>query len=159
QRDPTDLSRIYVKASGSFAGNAQCAGAIASALATNAATGVVAGIAPNEVPLSAVARFGKSIAPLVVKHQGPFPSVTNPYTPKPDRGIEEAAESTRAAVANLHLPDTIHPEPAGDIKAFAQTVGAQPILILAALIAVYIVLGVLYESLAHPLTIISTLPS
>jgi multidrug efflux pump len=159
QRDPTDLSRIYVKASGSFAGNAQCAGAIASALATNAATGVVAGIAPNEVPLSAVARFGKSIAPLVVNHQGQFPSVTITYNIKPDTGIEEAAESIRAAVANLHLPDTIHPEPAGDIKAFAQTVGAQPILILAALIAVYIVLGVLYESLAHPLTIISTLPS
>src|SRR5438105_3784445 len=79
QRDPTDLSRVYVKASGSFAGNAQCAGAIASVQATNAATGVVAGIAPNEVPLSAVARFGKSIAPLVVNHQGQFPSITITY--------------------------------------------------------------------------------
>ncbi len=159
QRDPTDLSRVYVKASGSFAGNAQCAGAIASAQATNAATGVVAGIAPNEVPLSAVARFGKSIAPLVVNHQGQFPSITVTYNLKPEAGIEDAAASIREAIAGLHLPDSIHPEPAGDIKAFAQTVGAQPILILAALIAVYIVLGVLYESLAHPLTIISTLPS
>src|SRR6266700_320723 len=159
QRDPTDLSRVYVKASGSFAGNAQCAGAIASAQATNAATGVVAGIAPNEVPLSAVARFGKSIAPLVVNHQGQFPSITITYNLKPEAGIEQAAASIRETIADLHLPDTIHPEPAGDIKAFAQTVGAQPILILAALIAVYIVLGVLYESLAHPLTIISTLPS
>jgi multidrug efflux pump len=59
----------------------------------------------------------------------------------------------------LNLPDTIHPEAAGDVKAFAQTVGAQPVLLVAALIAVYIVLGVLYESLAHPITIISTLPS
>src|SRR5229473_2870978 len=159
QRDPTDLSRVYVKASGSFAGNAQCAGAIASVQATNAATGVVAGIAPNEVPLSAVARFGKSIAPLVVNHQGQFPSITITYNLKPEAGIEQAAASIRETIADLHLPDTIHPEPAGDIKAFAQTVGAQPILILAALIAVYIVLGVLYESLAHPLTIISTLPS
>jgi multidrug efflux pump len=59
----------------------------------------------------------------------------------------------------LNLPDTIHPEAAGDVKAFAQTVGAQPVLLVAALITVYIVLGVLYESLAHPITIISTLPS
>jgi multidrug efflux pump subunit AcrB len=159
QRDPADLSRIYVKASGSFAGNAQCAGAIASVQATNAATGVVAGIAPNQVPLSAVARFGKSLAPLVVNHQGQFPSITITYNLKPEAGIEEAAANIREVIANLHLPDSIHPEAAGDIKAFAQTVGAQPILILAALIAVYIVLGVLYESLAHPLTIISTLPA
>jgi multidrug efflux pump subunit AcrB len=159
QRDPADLSRIYVKASGSFAGNAQCAGAIASAQATNAATGVVAGIAPNEVPLSAVARFSKSSAPLVVNHQGQFPSITITYNLAVNAGIEQAAASIRETVANLHLPDTIHADLAGDTKAFTQTVGVQPILILAALIAVYIVLGVLYESLAHPLTIISTLPS
>ncbi len=159
QRDPTDLSHIYVKASGSFTGNGQCAGAVASVAASNAATGVVAAIAPNEVPLSAVARFGKSSAPLSVKHQGQFPSVTITYALAPDVGIEEAAASFRKAVANLHLPDTIHADFAGDTKVFMQTVGAEPLLILAALITVYIVLGVLYESLAHPLTIISTLPS
>src|SRR5207244_1810162 len=92
-------------------------------------------------------------------HQGQFPSITITYNLKPEAGIEQAAASIRETIADLHLPDTIHPEPAGDINAFAQTVGAQPILILAALIAVYIVLGVLYESLAHPLTILSTLPS
>src|SRR4051812_49901336 len=59
----------------------------------------------------------------------------------------------------MHLPDSLHAEYAGDARAFRQSIGAQPLLILAALIAVYIVLGVLYESLAHPLTIISTLPS
>jgi multidrug efflux pump subunit AcrB len=59
----------------------------------------------------------------------------------------------------LHVPDTIHTDFAGDVQAYQQSVGAQPVLLLAALIAVYIVLGVLYESLAHPLTIISTLPS
>src|SRR5262249_61027043 len=121
QRDPTDWSRIYGKASGSFAGNAQCAGAIASAQAANAATGVVSAIAPNQVPLSAVARFGKSTAPLVVNHQGQFPSITITYNLKPDAGIEEAAASIADAVANLHLPDTIHPEPAGAIKTFART--------------------------------------
>ena len=59
----------------------------------------------------------------------------------------------------MHIPDTIHADFAGDVQAFKQSVGAQPLLLLAALVAVYIVLGVLYESLAHPLTIISTLPS
>src|SRR5205085_6932210 len=63
------------------------------------------------------------------------------------------------AVAELRLPDSIRSDFAGDVRAFAQSAGAQPFLILAALVAVYIVLGVLYESLAHPLTIISTLPS
>ena len=159
QRDPTDLSHVYVKASGSFAGNGQCAGAIASTVASNAATGVVSGIPPNEVPLSAVARFGKSSAPLSLKHQGQFPSITITYDLASDVGIEQAAASIRKAVANLHLPDTIHADFAGETKAFLQTVRAEPLLILAALIAVYIVLGVLYESLAHPLTIISTLPS
>ena len=59
----------------------------------------------------------------------------------------------------MHLPESLHADFAGDVQAFKQTVGAQPLLLLAALLAVYIVLGVLYESLAHPLTIISTLPS
>jgi multidrug efflux pump len=62
-------------------------------------------------------------------------------------------------VAELHIPDSLHAEYAGDARAYRQSIGAQPLLIVAALIAVYIVLGVLYESLAHPLTIISTLPS
>ena len=159
QRDPTDLSHIYIKASGSFAANGQCAGAIASAVAINAATGVIAGIAPNEVPLSAVAHFGKSAAPLSVKHQGQFPSTTISYDLAAGVSMEDAAAQIRQAMANLHLPDTIHADFAGEVQAFMQTVGSEPLLILAALIAVYIVLGVLYESLAHPLTIISTLPS
>ena len=73
--------------------------------------------------------------------------------------IEEATRPIDQAVAELHIPDTLHAEFAGDARAYRQSIGAQPLLIIAALIAVYIVLGVLYESLAHPLTIISTLPS
>jgi len=159
QRDPSDLSHIFVKASGSASSDSGCAGAIAMAQAVNAATGVIFGIAPNEVPLSAVARFEKSLAPLVVNHQGQFPSVTITYNLASNIGLEEANAKIQRAITDLNLPDTIHPEAAGDVKAFAQTVGAQPVLLVAALIAVYIVLGVLYESLAHPITIISTLPS
>jgi len=184
QRDPTDLSRIYVQASAaprpsasatsaatSTAAAPGCAGTPVSAApasgsltagntaSANNNTGVVSGAALNQVPLSAVAHFRRSTAPLVVNHQGQFPAVTITYNLKPGIGIEEASASVIKAVNDLHMPDTVHADFAGDVKAFAATVNAQPWLILAALIAVYIVLGVLYESLAHPLTIISTLPS
>jgi multidrug efflux pump len=130
QRDPEDLTRIYVPGNGGA-----------------------------QVPLSGVARFERSLAPLVVNHQGQFPSVTISYGLKPDYQLETANAAVRQAVAELHLPDVIRADFAGDAKEFARTVGKQPLLILAALIAVYIVLGVLYESLAHPLTIVSTLPA
>jgi multidrug efflux pump len=130
QRDPNDLSRIYV----SGAGGAQ-------------------------VPLSSVAKFERSIAPLVINHQGQFPSVTISFGLRPDVLLEDGTAAIRQAVAEMRMPDIINAEFAGDARAFAQSATAQPLLILAALIAVYIVLGVLYESLAHPLTIISTLPS
>jgi multidrug efflux pump len=185
QRDPTDLSRVYVQASGAprpsataastasastsalpgCAGtpvsSAPAAGSLTSGNATSPTnnTGVVSGAALNQVPLSAVAQFRKSSAPLVVNHQGQFPAATITYNLKPGVGIEEASAKVVQAVNDLHMPDTVHADFAGDVKAFAATVNAQPWLILAALIAVYIVLGVLYESLAHPLTIISTLPS
>ncbi len=130
QRDPTDLIHVYV-----------------------------AGAGNTQVPLSEVAHVERSIAPLVVNHQGQFPSVTITYNLAPNAAIEDVTAAIERAVAEMHIPDTIHADFAGDVQAFKQSVGAQPLLLLAALIAVYIVLGVLYESLAHPLTIISTLPS
>ncbi len=130
QRDPNDLTQIYVSGQGN-----------------------------KQVPLSAVAHVERGIAPLVVNHQGQFPAVTITYNLLPGATIEDVTAEIERAVAQLHMPDTIHADFAGDIRAFKQSAGAQPLLLLAALVAVYIVLGVLYESLAHPLTIISTLPS
>ena len=130
QRDPTDLTQVYVSGSGH-----------------------------TQVPLSAMAQIKRGIAPLVVNHQGQFPSITITYNLTPNTKIEDATATIEQAVAEMRLPDEIHTDFAGDTKAFRQSAGAQPLLLLAALIAVYIVLGVLYESLAHPLTIISTLPS
>jgi len=130
QRDPSDLGRIFVP-----------------------------GRDGAQVPLSAVVRVDRTLAPLVVNHQGPFPAVTVTYNLRPDTSLGEASDAIRQALAELALPDAIRAEAAGDAKAFARQASAQPLLILAALISVYIVLGVLYESLAHPLTIISTLPS
>ena len=85
--------------------------------------------------------------------------MTITYNLAPNVPIEAASRAIEQAVAELHLPDTLHTEFAGDAKAYQRSVGAQPLVILAALLAIYIILGVLYESLAHPLTIISTLPS
>jgi hydrophobe/amphiphile efflux-1 (HAE1) family protein len=130
QRDPTDLDHVYVAASDD-----------------------------TPVPLSAVAHFERSLAPLVINHQGQFPSVTISFGLAPNVGLEQATRLVQQTVAEMHLPSTLHAEFAGDAQDFSRTVGAQPLLILAALVAVYIILGVLYESLAHPLTIISTLPS
>jgi multidrug efflux pump len=130
QRDPQDLDHVYVPGAGN-----------------------------KQVPLSAVARWERTISPLVVNHQGQFPSVTITYNMQGDMPMQTAMQSIVQAVEELHMPDVMHAEFAGDTRAFAQSAGAQPVLILAALLAVYIVLGVLYESLAHPLTIISTLPS
>jgi len=130
QRDPADLARIHVP-----------------------------GRDGTQVPLGSLIRVDKTRSPLVVNHQGPFPAVTVSYNLAPGMTLDEATAAIRQAVAELRMPDSIRAEAAGDAKAFARQATAQPLLILAALLAVYIVLGVLYESLAHPLTIISTLPS
>ncbi len=130
QRDPSDLSRIYVPA-----------------------------LDGKLVPLSSLVTLTRSIAPLVVNHQGPFPAVTINYNLRPGVSLDTSLKGIDAALAALHMPKSIRGEPAGDIKAFAEQAQMQTLLIVAALISIYIVLGVLYESLAHPLTIISTLPS
>jgi multidrug efflux pump len=119
----------------------------------------VPGNGNNQVALSSVAKVERDIAPLVVNHQGQFPAVTITYNIRPGVTIEAATAALSQAVGELHMPDAIHADFAGDVKAFRQATSAQPLLLLAALIAVYIVLGILYESLVHPLTIISTLPS
>ena len=112
------------------------------------------------MPLSAVARVNRGIAPLVVNHQGQFPATTITYNIAPDVPLEDGhrrRSNRRWPICTFPTPFT--PILPATLQAFQQTASAQPLLILAALIAVYIVLGVLYESLAHPLTIISTLPS
>jgi multidrug efflux pump len=130
QRDPADMAHLYVPG----AGGAQ-------------------------MPLTTVTKIEKSLSPLVVNHQGSFPSTTITYNLTPDASQQRAQAELERAVTLLHMPDTMHAEFAGDAQAFRRSVQAQPLLIAAALLVVYIILGVLYESLVHPLTIISTLPS
>jgi multidrug efflux pump len=130
QRDPSDLDRVFVASRGR-----------------------------TQVPLSAVARFEKSNTPLSINHQGQFPAVTISWNNTAEMSLEGANNAVMQAVAEMHLPESVKTDFAGDMKVFRESASSQEVLILAALLAVYIVLGVLYESLAHPLTIISTLPS
>jgi multidrug efflux pump len=130
QRDPGDLSSIHVTGAGGV-----------------------------QLPLSAVASVERTLAPLVVNHQGQFPAATISFDMAPGVLAADAQRRILEAVAAMHLPDALHAEFAGDAKAFSDSAASQPLLLLSALIAVYLVLGILYEDLAHPLTILSTLPS
>ena len=112
-----------------------------------------------QVPLSAVAHFERGTAPLAVRHQGQFPAATISFNLAPGVALGTAETFVREAAAALRMPEDVRTEFAGNARFLQQSLATQPLLIGAALISIYIVLGVLYESLLHPLTIISTLPS
>ena len=111
------------------------------------------------VPLSAITRFAASTTPLAVNHQGFFPSVTLSFNLAPGVALGDAVAAIQGIERDVGLPASIRASFQGTAQAFQDSLANQPILILAALVTVYIVLGVLYESLVHPITILSTLPS
>ncbi|HET9180284.1 MAG TPA: multidrug efflux RND transporter permease subunit [Terriglobia bacterium] len=113
----------------------------------------------NQVPLSAFAHFASQTAPLAVAHQGLFPAVTISFNLRPGVALGDAVNAINAAAFKIGLPETIHTGFAGTAQAYQQSLGSEPLLIAAALMAVYLVLGILYESYIHPVTILSTLPS
>jgi multidrug efflux pump subunit AcrB len=130
QRDPSSLEKIYVKSN-----------------------------AGNQVPLSTIAHFELANTPLSVNHQGQFPCVTISFNTAPGVSLGEATQIIDRAAREVGMPSGIRGSFAGTAQVFQSSLSTQPLLILTALIAVYIVLGMLYESLIHPLTILSTLPS
>jgi len=111
------------------------------------------------VPLSEVASLVPTVAPLSVNHQGQFPSVTLSFNLKPGESLGTAVSAIHEAMRTMQLPPSITSSFQGTAQAFQSSLSSTPILILAALIAVYIILGMLYENTIHPITIISTLPS
>jgi multidrug efflux pump len=111
------------------------------------------------VPLSTFTHFGPSNTPLAVNHQAQFPSVTFSFNLAEGVSLGEATQIIENANRELNLPTSIHASFQGTAAAFKDSLSSEPILILAALAAVYIVLGILYESYIHPITILSTLPS
>jgi multidrug efflux pump len=130
QRTPASLDNIYVKSSNG-----------------------------TQVPLSAFTHFEERQTPLVISHQGQFPAVTISFNLAPGKSIGDAVNAVNKAKTKLKMPPSVNAEFQGSARAFEASLENEPLLILAALIVVYIVLGVLYESYIHPITILSTLPS
>ncbi len=130
QRNPASLDNIYVKSSNG-----------------------------TQVPLSTFTHFEEKQTSLVINHQGQFPAVTISFNLAPGKSIGDAVDAVNKAKTELNMPPSVKGEFQGSAKAFEASIANEPLLILAALIVVYIVLGVLYESYIHPITILSTLPS
>ncbi len=118
-------------------------------------------IAPGgqQVPLSAISHYEATATALAVNHQGQFAASTVSFNLPVGMSLSDATRAIDTAVARLNPPISVHGSFQGTAKAFQESLANQPLLILAALLAVYLVLGILYESLVHPLTILSTLPS
>jgi multidrug efflux pump len=112
-----------------------------------------------QVPLSAFAHFAPNNTSLQVNHQGQFPSVTLSFNVVPGASLSDVTREIEKATTEIGMPSTVHASFQGTAAAFQDSLASEPILILAALATVYIVLGILYESLIHPITILSTLPS
>ncbi|HET9181808.1 MAG TPA: multidrug efflux RND transporter permease subunit [Candidatus Angelobacter sp.] len=130
QQDPTDLTHIYVKS-----------------------------VTGAQVPLSAFSHFETANAPLAINHEGQFPVVTISFNLAPGQSLGTATKAIAQVEQQIGMPASIHPSFQGTAAAFQKSLASEPWLILAALVTVYIVLGVLYESYIHPVTILSTLPS
>src|SRR5271155_2685605 len=113
----------------------------------------------TQVPLAAFTHLEQKSAPLAVNHQGQFPVVTLSFNLAPGSSLGDAVDAIKKAEKEINLPLSVHPSFQGMAQAFQASLANEPLLILAALITVYIVLGVLYESYIHPITILSTLPS
>jgi multidrug efflux pump subunit AcrB len=111
------------------------------------------------VPLSAVASYQPTTAPIAVNHQGQFPSVTISFNLAGGMALSDAVKAIQQMQQRIGMPSAVHGSFSGTAQAFQVSLASEPFLILAALVAVYIVLGVLYESYIHPITILSTLPS
>jgi multidrug efflux pump len=113
----------------------------------------------TQVPLSAFTQYSSEVAPIAVNHQGQFPVVTLSFNLKEGASLGQAVNAIKQAQQDIGLPISVHPGFQGTAQAFLAALANEPILVLAALVTVYIVLGVLYESYIHPVTILSTLPS
>ena len=154
QRDPSALTKIYVPANipsqplqSSSAQNIQ------------PLSSFVPGQSNTQVPLSAFAQMTRTTAPLAIAHQEQFPSVTLCFNLAPGAALGDAVNIISSAERVIGMPTSVIGSYSGDTAEFAKSLAGEPWLILAAIVTIYIVLGVLYESFIHPFTILSTLPS
>jgi len=160
QQDPSSLSKIYVAGNTTSTGTTPTVGNTATGT-TNTTTSSTPNqvTSTNQVPLSAFASFVRTTAPLAIAHQEQFPSVTVSFDIAPGAALSDAVAAISAAEQEIGMPSSVLGSYSGDAAEFAKSLAGEPWLILAAAITIYIVLGVLYESFIHPMTILSTLPS
>jgi multidrug efflux pump len=183
---PTALRDVYISTSGGSASGSASTNAPGSNFTTpgsatssesvaaqNAATNAIGNVGSaatssgaavstsveSMVPLSAIASYAPGLTPLAVNHQGNFVANTISFNLAPGKSLSDAVAAVNQATRTLGVPASIHGAFAGTAATFQQSLNSEPLLIAAAILAVYIVLGLLYESLIHPLTILSTLPS
>ncbi|MBP2292881.1 efflux RND transporter permease subunit [Azospirillum rugosum] len=179
RENPEMLKDIFISTSGGSVSGTQATSAIAGAAnadttgVTNQRTNQIANTgrgsastgaavstqASTVIPLSAFASVGMENTPLSVNHQGPFVATTISFNLAPGVALADAVAAIRHTMDSIGMPTSIQGSFQGTARVFQQSASDQPILIITALLAVYIVLGVLYESYVHPLTILSTLPS
>jgi len=177
QKNPDSLDEIYIHAgtagttsgSGSAATITTATGATAPPSATTTATsgtapqfanaGVGSTVGGSDVPLTSIAKIERTNVPLTINHQGQFPAATISFNLAPGASLGDAVKAIQPAEVDEKMPASIHASFQGTAAAFQASLKNEAMLILAAIITVYIVLGVLYESYIHPITILSTLPS
>jgi multidrug efflux pump len=175
-QSPSALNDVYISVSPSSSGTNTVAGLRPATTTTSLLTPVTAGsttpsgttvttssggtaTTPAQVPLAAFSRYGPTNTPLAVNHQGQFAASTISFNLPENVSLSQATVAIERAMSRIGVPSSVHGTFAGTARAFQQSVSTQPLIIVAALLTIYIVLGVLYESYVHPLTILSTLPS
>src|SRR5262249_28952775 len=159
QQDPNALNKLYVTGASTSTGTAATVGNTATGNTNTNITATPNAITSSaQVPLSAFARFVPTSAPPAIAHQEQFPSVTISFDLAPGYALSDAVTLIRATEREIGMPNSVSGIYSGDAAEFAKSLAGEPWLILAAAIAIYIVLGVLFESFILPLTILSTLP-
>ncbi len=160
QQDPSALNRLFVTGSMTSTGTVATAGnTVVGGTNTNTTATPNTVTNSNQIPLSAFSHFVRTTAPLAIAHQEQFPAVTISFDIAPGHALSDALTAISKAEQQIGMPASVNGSFSGDAAEFAQSLRGEPWLILAAAIAIYIVLGILYESFIHPLTILSTLPS
>jgi multidrug efflux pump len=154
-------SAVYTPSANTLAPPANALSPSTSSTSNNGANsaGATSSAMSNAVPLSAFSHFEKTTEPLSISHQGQFPAITVSFNLSPNAALGEAITVVDKAQKDLQMPPSLQAGFQGTAASFTNSLSNEPLLILAALVTVYIVLGVLYESFIHPITILSTLPS
>ena len=180
QQTPSDLNNLYINpgssgitsaagttagtstnpvASSTGSGASASGGASTPAASTTSSTGTTTSTAFAAAPLSVYTHWTTKSGPQTINHQGQFPVITLSFNLAPGAALSQAVAAIDKAVDDLHMPRGIQTAYQGETQAFQASLTSEPLLILAAMVTVYIILGVLYESFIHPITILSTLPS